>query len=101
MTFEFNILELSKFIGAIGVIIAFFWQIFRGIKKVVNVGGHIIKRLEDVEISTLRLEYLNMRQHNPNNEIAIDEIYHKYSVEKKGNSYITQDYSNYKNERKK
>lgn len=59
----------------------------------------ILFKLEDlssIRLATKRLEYLNIRQHNPEDEISINLIYDEYK-RLGGNSYIDMDYEKWSN----
>ena len=54
----------------------------------------ILSRLDDldkIKIALKRLEYLNMRNHNEDDEVSINAIYDEYK-RLGGNSYIDMDY---------
>ena len=52
--------------------------------------------LDQIKIAVKRLEYLNMRQHNEEDEISINAIYDEYK-RLGGNSYIDMDYERWCN----
>lgn len=55
--------------------------------------------LDQIKIAVKRLEYLNMRQHNEDDEVSINAIYDEYK-RLGGNSYIDMDYERWCNRKK-
>jgi hypothetical protein len=59
----------------------------------------ILSRLDDldkIKVALKRLEYLNMRNHNEDDEVSINAIYDEYK-RLGGNSYIDMDYERWSN----
>ena len=55
-----------------------------------------LKELDNIKMITKRLEYLNVRHHNEDDEITINAIYDEYK-RLGGNSYIDMDYEKWSN----